>query len=79
MTQKTIWICDGCDQEKDVTSSGAGDWKSFAVTASGFSGYPTCAPDDNVNIGGHLCPSCATRYYEQLRPRLWPRTAPPTA
>lgn len=76
MSEKRVWICDGCDLEKDVTSS-TGDWKMFAVTASGFKGYPTCASEDPVNIGGNLCPTCASRYYEQLRPRLWPRIAPP--
>lgn len=71
MTVKTIWVCDGCDLEKVVTATN--DWKSVAIIAEGFRGYPTCAPDDPHQLGYDLCPDCARRVWDAIHPRTWPR------
>lgn len=73
MTTKTIKICDGCDDELEVISGRTGDWKHVTMSVAGLAGYPTCRPDEPEPTRYDLCPSCATRFLEGIRPKTWPR------
>lgn len=76
MTARTVWTCDGCDEEKDIRLDGrTGDWKEVSLTFEGFAGYPTCASAPMVVYRRHLCPSCAKQYWERADPANWPRVA----
>lgn len=73
MTEKTIWVCDGCGEEKNVTGSKFGDWHAVTILADGFAGYPTSAPEPAAPARHNLCPTCTKRLYRAIDPRLWPR------
>lgn len=72
MTEKTIWVCDGCGEERDVTRNKQGDWHVVRLTSEGFNGYPTFAPEPTQTARHNLCPKCTTRLYRAINPRLWP-------
>lgn len=76
MSERLVWICDGCDAEMVRNKSRDTDWKSVSVQLSGFAGYPTNATEPSAPSSYHLCPSCARHYYINANPRNWVRESP---
>lgn len=72
MAQKTEWTCDGCGEPtvvaKDKTPS---DWKRALLSWSGLGSYPANLADGEGAYD--LCPSCASRLAQQMRPTQWTR------
>lgn len=73
MAIKTIWKCDGCDDEKDMTRGERTDWHCLNVTATGFEGYPTGGVDGLDDERFELCPACTKTYATSINPKRWPR------
>jgi len=77
MAVRTIWKCDGCDQE--VTAEvGLVDWKRITVNLGGFKGYPV-SHVHNGERSYELCPDCQGHLAEQANPRRWARVGSPIA
>lgn len=78
MTAKLIWICDGCDEQKEVVEGQPNNWKPYVLTMDNAKGYPIYSSAEVITVNTHLCPTCAKQMAELIRPRLWarPQSAP---
>lgn len=74
MSERLVWTCDGCGQEK-VVSNSKSDWRRISVTFEGFEGYPVGSHADG-RTSYELCPACQHRLHEVGRPRNWVRSEP---
>lgn len=71
MSERTVWTCDGCEDEKIVDQS-SGDWKKITVEISGFSGYPVGDRCNGIKTF-ELCPKCQQHLADTANPRAWGR------
>jgi hypothetical protein len=76
MTAKLIWICDGCDEQKEVKEgTHTSDWRLYEISLTDAKGYPICHSENTMTVKAHLCPNCATRMAANIQPRRWARSS----
>ena len=75
MSEKLVWVCDGCDAEQVMAPGRKYDWKKVTAAIEGLSGYPTCRPEPAEPLRWNLCPTCAERFYQSMYPTRWDRSS----